>query len=161
MFQSSKSEWETSTEDKEIGNLICIIRGPCLTHKRHLNQIRKWYSNSVKNKPREEGPMDVVSKKFEIPIPTNDSRTQKIQKKTRNNGFNWYKPPPKNSDSIRSKAKKEECYGDIPYDFTAWTLPDTINSCWLDKRGKRVKLVTGNRYCLYFRKLYFRKYILL
>ena len=28
------------------------------------------------------------------------------------------------------------CFGDIPHDVTAWTIPDTINSDWLDKRGK-------------------------
>ena len=47
-------------------------------------------------------------------------------------------------------------YGDIPYDLTAWTHPDIINSDWLDKRGKEVYSVTGDRYCLNF-----RKYILL
>ena len=31
-----------------------------------------------------------------------------------------------------------KCYGDVPHDVTAWTLPDTINSDWLDKRGKQV-----------------------
>ena len=30
------------------------------------------------------------------------------------------------------------CYGDIPYDVTAWTLPDNINSDWFDKWGKWV-----------------------
>ena len=49
-----------------------------------------------------------------------------------------------------------ECYGDIPHDVPAWTLPDTVNSDWLDKQGKLVLSVTGNRYCVYF-----RKYILL
>ena len=29
-------------------------------------------------------------------------------------------------------------YGDMPYDVTAWTLPDIVNRDWLDKRGKRV-----------------------
>ena len=32
---------------------------------------------------------------------------------------------------------------------TAWTLPDTMNTDWLDKQ---VWKGTGNRYCLYFRK---------
>ena len=43
-------------------------------------------------------------------------------------------------------------YGNILHYVTTWTLPDTINSNWLDKRDKRIYSVTGNCFCLYFRK---------
>ena len=46
------------------------------------------------------------------------------------------------------------CFGERPHDVTLWTLPDTINSDWLDKRVERVLSVTGNRYCQYFCKRY-------
>ena len=69
IFQSNKSYWETGTVDKQIGNMIYIINGPRFTHKRHLNQIRKWYSNTVENNPLEENPMDIVFDMFEVPIP--------------------------------------------------------------------------------------------
>ena len=87
MFQSNKSYWEKGTVDKQIENIIYIIKGPRFTHKRHLNQIRKRYSNTVENHPREEDPMDVMFDTFEVPIPQTATE-QKIQKKTRNNGFN-------------------------------------------------------------------------
>ena len=49
-------------------------------------------------------------------------------------------------DSIHAFFKFSLCYGDIPYDVTAWTLPDTINSDILDIRKKPVWSNTANRY---------------
>ena len=83
MFQSNKSYWETGTVDKQIGNMIYIINGPRFTHKRHLNQIQSGIRI----------PSRITIKKTQwVSCLTNDSRTEKILKKTRNNGFNWDKP---------------------------------------------------------------------
>ena len=41
IFQSDKSNWQTGTVDKQIRNMIYIIKGLRFTHKRPLNKIRK------------------------------------------------------------------------------------------------------------------------
>ena len=69
MFQINKTYWEKCTADKQIRNMIYIIKGPGFSHKRHLNQIKKQHSNTVENNPREEDPMDLVFDTFEVPIP--------------------------------------------------------------------------------------------
>ena len=81
MFQSNKSYLETGTVDKEIGNMIYIIKGPRFNHKRHLNQIRKWYSNIVENNPREEDLMDVVFDTFEVPKPQTAPEPKRSKRK--------------------------------------------------------------------------------
>ena len=66
MFQSNKSYQETGKVDKQIGNMIYIIKGPNFTHKRHLNQI-----SAIRLPPRktiERKTMDVLFDTFKIPI---------------------------------------------------------------------------------------------
>ena len=137
MFQSNKSYREIGTVDKQIWNMIYIIKRPRFSNKRPLNQIRKRYSNTVKTYPREEDLMDVVFERLQVPIPQAVPE-EMIPKKTRNNGYNWDKPKKeKKIDSIRGKAKGGY-FSDIPHDVTAWTLRDSINSDWLDEQVKRV-----------------------
>ena len=68
IFQSNKSHWVTGIVDKQIRNMIYIIKGSRFTHKRHLNQIRKRYSNNIENNPRYEDLVDGVFDTFEVPI---------------------------------------------------------------------------------------------
>ena len=57
------------TIEKRVGNIICIFKGPQLTHKRHLNQIRKRLSDHAHSDPPEEkAVMDVIYDTFEMPI---------------------------------------------------------------------------------------------
>ena len=138
MFQSNKSNLETGTVDKEIGNRICIIKRPRLTHKRHQKQIRKWYSNTVKNKSAGERTNGCRVRHVRGSDTTNGSRTVKIKKKREITDLTEIHPPPKKVLTPYRARLKRGCYGDIPHDITAWTLADTINSDWLDKRVKRV-----------------------
>ena len=66
MFKVNKYFWEAGIIEKWIGNVIYIVKGPQFTHKRHLNQIRKWPSNVPDNGPAEDVAMDVIYDTFDI-----------------------------------------------------------------------------------------------
>ena len=66
--------------EKQIGNMIYIIKGPRFIYKKHLNQIRKRYLNTAENNPREEDPMDVVFNMFEVLIPQTASDPKENEK---------------------------------------------------------------------------------
>ena len=65
----------------QIGNMIYIIKEPRFTHKRHLNQMRKRYSNTVENNPREEDSVNVVFDTFDVSIPQMTPELGKSKKK--------------------------------------------------------------------------------
>ena len=138
MFQSNKSYWETDTVDKQIGKMIYIIKGSRFTHKKHLNQIRKRYSNTVENNPWEEDPMDIVFDTFAVPIPQMASKQRRSKRHREITDLVEITPHPPKYWLHMEQGYKGECYCDIPHDITAWTLSDTINSDWLDKRVKWV-----------------------
>ena len=49
--------------------MIYIIKGPKLTHKRHLNQLRKRLTDEADSGPPEETVVDVIYNTFDIPTP--------------------------------------------------------------------------------------------
>ena len=48
--------------------MVYIIQGPQFSHKRHLNQIRKWLLDDTNSTPQEEV-MDTIYDTFDIQIP--------------------------------------------------------------------------------------------
>ena len=101
IFQSKKSNSETSTADKNIGKMIYIIKRPRLTHQRHRNKIRKRYLNTVENNPQAEDPLDVKFDTLEIPTPQTAPEQRRSKGKREMTDLIETNPKKKNSiDSI-------------------------------------------------------------
>ena len=50
--------------------MVYIIDGPNFSHKRHLNQLRKRWSDDINcNSPEQEEAMDVIFDIFDLPSP--------------------------------------------------------------------------------------------
>ena len=95
--------------------MIYIIKGPRFTHKRHLNQIKKRYSNTIENKPREEDPIDVAFDTFEVPMPQTALEQRKSKRKREITDLIEINPPKeKNIDSIQSNVKRGVLWGYTP-----------------------------------------------
>ena len=70
IFKANKTFWELGTIKKRIGNMVYIIDGPKFSHKRHLNQLRKRWSDDINcDSPEREETMDVIFDTFELPSP--------------------------------------------------------------------------------------------
>ena len=46
-YWTRKSYWKDGIVNKRIGTVIYIIKGKQFDHKRHVNQIRWWYIESI------------------------------------------------------------------------------------------------------------------
>ena len=103
LFQSNKSYWKTGAVDKHIGNMIYIIKRPRFTRKRHLNQIRKWYSNTADNNSREEDLMDVVFDILEVPIPQMAPELRRFKRKREITDLIQITPPQKKEYWLQTK----------------------------------------------------------
>ena len=76
------------TNEKRVGNMIYMIKGPQFTHKRHLNQIRKRPSDYADNGPPEEREvMDVIYDTFHLPIPQAAPERRRLKRKRKMTDF--------------------------------------------------------------------------
>ena len=70
IFKANKTFLELGTIKKRIGNMVYIINGPKFSHKRHLNQLRKWWSDNINcDSPEQEETTDVIFYTFDLPSP--------------------------------------------------------------------------------------------
>ena len=69
-YQSGKSYWKDTIATKRIGTVIYIIKAKLFDHKRHVNQIRSQYIESIQQ--NDMGlPTEVLYDAFEITPPIN------------------------------------------------------------------------------------------
>ena len=68
-YQAGKCFWEDGIVTRRIGWAIYIIQGAKFVCKRHINQLRPWYIETVQN--NEEIPMEVLYDSFQIKPPMN------------------------------------------------------------------------------------------
>ena len=66
--RSGKCFWEDGIVTRRIGRVICIIQGAKFVCKRHVNQLRPRYIETVQD---EEIPMEVLYDSFQIKPPMN------------------------------------------------------------------------------------------
>ena len=69
-YRTGKSYWEDSIVTKRIRIVMYIIMGKRFDHKRHVNQIRLWYIESIEQNNVELS-MEVFYDTFEITPPIN------------------------------------------------------------------------------------------
>jgi len=70
IYKDNKTFWELGTINKRIGNMVYIIDGPKFSHKRHLNQLRKrWSDDTNTGPPEQQETMDVIFDTFDLPSP--------------------------------------------------------------------------------------------
>ena len=68
-YQTGKCFWEDGIVTRRIGRVIYIIQGSKFVCKRHINQLRPRYIETVQN--NEEIPMEVLFDSFQIKPPMN------------------------------------------------------------------------------------------
>ena len=68
-YRSGKCFWEDGIVTRRIGRVIYIIQGSEFVLKRHINQLRLQYIETVQN--NEEIPMEVLYDTFQIKPPMN------------------------------------------------------------------------------------------
>jgi hypothetical protein len=81
VHRNNRTFWESGTVDKQIGNMVYMIKGPDFVHKRHTNQIRKRYANSELTRSPGEDIMDTVFDTFQVPIPDTAPENRRSKRK--------------------------------------------------------------------------------
>ena len=82
MFKQNKTFWELGTIRQRVGNMVYIVEGPTFTHKRHLNQLRKrWSDDPDINPPEVEETMDIIYDMFDLPSPQPTPQTRRSSRK--------------------------------------------------------------------------------
>ena len=73
-FQKNMPYWEEGMILSRIGKMVYIIQGQKHTHKRHLNQLKKWHEMDPNNTQDEvEEPIEVIYDIFNLgPSPKTD-----------------------------------------------------------------------------------------
>ena len=72
-YRTGKCLWEDGIVTRRIGRVIYIIQGSKTVCKRHINQLRPRYIETVQN--NEEIPMEVLYDSFQIKPPMNVGMT--------------------------------------------------------------------------------------
>ena len=68
-YRAGKCFWEDGIVTRRIGRVIYINQGSKFVCKRHINQLRPRYIETVQN--NEEIPMEVLYDSFQIKLPMN------------------------------------------------------------------------------------------
>ena len=69
IFRDNKSFWEIGPIEKRIENMIYIIKGPQLTHKRQTKLKKPPSEDADIASPEEKEAMDIIYDIFDMPIP--------------------------------------------------------------------------------------------
>ena len=83
IYRGGKDFWEDGLITKRIGKMLYMVKGAKWEHKRHLNQLRKRFTEDLKDK---EVPMEVFYDMFDVPTPPQpeivaERRTSKRKRK--------------------------------------------------------------------------------
>ena len=78
-YWAGKCFWEDGIVTRRIGRIIYIIQGSEFVCKRHINQLRPQYIETVQN--NEEIPMEVLYDSFQIKPPMNVGMSIQATKK--------------------------------------------------------------------------------
>ena len=96
IFKANKMFWELGTIKKWIGNMVYIIDGPKFSHKRHLNQLRKRWSDDINcDSSEREETIDVIFYTFDLQFPQSAPETwqsYRKRKKTELINIHIYQP---------------------------------------------------------------------
>ena len=84
-YSNNQMSWELGRIMQRIGNMVYMVEGPSGTHKRHLNQLRKRYSEDSETTPPE--PEEVIESfydTFELEPPqTTPDQRRSLRKRKR------------------------------------------------------------------------------
>ena len=70
IYKNNMTFWEVGTVKQRVGELVYIIQGPKNIHKRHLNQLRKYWVNDLNVSTPQicEEPIDTIFENFDFDL---------------------------------------------------------------------------------------------
>ena len=82
-YKNNITFWEVGTIKQRIGELVYIVQEPKHTHKRHMNQLRKYRVNESEKSPHNtcENPIDAVFVHFDLDTPQVSPEVRRSERK--------------------------------------------------------------------------------